>query len=82
MTRELDLDDHPLTSDQVAFLHEQAEATRQRWVAHRALERYPWCFPPESDKEDRRRAKEGKPKRDWTLTREMALSAAARSDIK
>lgn len=41
-----------------------------------ALRRFPWCYPPESDKEDARRAAAGKEPRDWGPTREQALKQA------
>ncbi len=38
------------------------------------MRRFPWCYPPESDKEDARRASAGKEPRDWGPTREKALA--------
>jgi hypothetical protein len=40
------------------------------------LRRFPWAFPPESDKEDSRREQAGKEPREWAPTRRMAIEQA------
>lgn len=41
-------------------------------IESEARRRFPWCFPPDSDREDADRVKAGKAPRDWEPTREAA----------
>ena len=43
-----------------------------------ARRRFPWCYPPASDKEDAQRVREGKKPRDWAPTREYAVEQIKR----
>jgi hypothetical protein len=51
--------------------------TRAGIVADEVVRRFAWVFPPESCKEDARRARDGKEPRDWAPTRKMAIEQAS-----